>query len=728
MLKGEDSEQELTKIITQLSTIEDTIDDLNKEINKVSESTKKVDKRIFEEKQDSHVPLVQRPLYITYGCGESLLDWAPVGSYGTIYKLEYSFSGDGIPTIKLILNPSKVHPNLIGGFKFDLFGPNYSKGLVTEGYSDQLFNKEATEAQLKSLDKLTGGEYTAVIDGFSNFRKPSLHLAIKNAVERFLKNGTSYDNVLILLPDLDKVLYSHLEKSIKSATPSVSSSTGWTPKEIIYMRAFEEVLTSLGLQLVETLEDGNTGIVGSAALLNLEECAFPEDAPNWFKDRHFFAKMECDYITQTFLEKLNSLAAAIEDKNASQTVNMMTSIEPETDFELLQIMEKHGLIADAGVPCLLWGSKTLIDNFLNAGAMTKQIDKKETEVAGGITIGFDPETIDDIVLTELDNSIHPIDIALGINLSYMKEVVDIIYPPASTTPFGPRNTGNLDDLAIPGDPNTKGSDYRKLKERYPLLSSRMPIFSFGTKNPNMTSVDFDINPQYTARALDVRNTITPSQVKVDGIIPDSFKSKAKQMFTAIKGFDTLSTDEFGIPEGFKKMVDPFYLDPLGPLVNFSEWDSIFNEVLPQYSGASVRKYRGENPKQDYYSYMWGAFSKLYLTLDITPTSKRNISHPFAEQKIVSNSVDLARRQREMFMIGHVHTTPMFHLCTQKRAINRPCLLYCVVPKLYDNESNPGKATTWYSGVYYIHGFRHKISTEGVESRFIITKSEVGNNA
>lgn len=717
----------LAKLVARISSISDTITALEKEVGEFPASQILLsNNEILSKQKDAHLAQFSRPVFITYGCGESLLDWSPVGCYGSIYKLEYSFSGDGLPIIKMIFAPNQSHYNLIDTFNLEPFGPNFKKGLLTEGYSDQLFNEEANKAQASSFkDRSFSDDANGIIDDyFHDFTKPSLHLAIKSAVEKFIKNGTNYENVLVLLPDLDIWLASYFKQCESYVRPKLSqreivnhanfgsgSSLIDTPDNILYLRAFEEALDGLGLKLVETLQDGSTEIVGMAALANLEEVTTPTGIEEWFKKRHIYAKMECDHVTQTFLDRVTSLGKAIEINNAEGDISMLGDVIVVTDFQLLNIMEEHGLINDSTTPCLVWGSETVVEEFLYAKSLERGSEEQKAN--------------------PLKKYINPIDKALGLDLAYMEDVINIYVPPAWTGPFGPQNSGDLDDLAIFDDPNRAKESYSRLKEDQPLNSARLPVFTFGTKNPNVLSVDFDINGVYTNAANSAKDIIEPSFSLVAGIVPDNFKDEAERMFTTISGFDKSDLDEFGVPVGFKELVEPYWQtrrdffegDILGikGIVDFEKWSDVFKNA--GFSGDLEKaQFGADNPDQVYYTFMWERFSALYLEISNTPTSTRNITHPDSEKKVITNSVDINERLSELQLVGNISTTPMFHLSTGRAILGKPCLLYCVQPRLFINETDTEERSTWFSGLYELFGFTHKITPTSADSMFAINRN------
>jgi hypothetical protein len=746
----------LKELDENIASLDDTIEDTEDEIDEFGAmddtSIDQQNMDVLRKQINARTTQFQRPVYVTYGMGESLKDWCPIMAFPKIQKLEYSFTGDGVRSLKLgLLGGTGVHPNLKRGFGIKPFGPSFAKGLLTQGVSDRLFNEESAQAQAAKfknyISKPTAtGQSTSlvpddIIDKYiGDYTRPSLHLTVKTVIERFIKNGSNYENVLVMLPDLDRYLGQYLSANLNSVfyrIPETSPSYATIDVDkatIAYLKSFEQALEGIGLTMAETLPANQSGVVGTNVIGNLEKgCSYAGEAKDWLDKRGMYAKMECDYVAQTFLEKLEQVGRAIADKirdynDGFPKLSMMSSPIVETDFGMLQRMERAGIIPSASKPCVMWGSRTYLYNYIEARLLESEMSK--VAEAGGVAnedAGMTSQELESFSEEQVQKFVHPIDQLEGLDLNYMQSVIDYVMPVAWVGPFGPQNAGVADEFSYPDDANKTSTALADLKKRQPLKASRMPVFSFGTRNPNVISVDFDMDGQYLAGMNMAKDTSLPSQAAVAGIIPSSFRSTAERMFEDMKNLDINDVDENGVPKGFKELVEPFYDEDWfsgDDVEGFEEWSEVFDNLGDDaYKNISDMTFHGDEAEADFYKFMWKAFQALYAKVDPNPTSIRNLPGHSPSKKTMSNSVAFNDYASTMFMKGTVKTTPMFNLASNRRCMTRNCLLYCIEPRFKANQSmGQVKAnTTWFSGLYMILGYKHTISSGGAESEFLLAK-------
>ena len=129
-----------------------------------------------------------------------------------------------------------------------------------------------------------------------------------------------------------------------------------------------------------------------------------------------------------------------------------------------------------------------------------------------------------------------------------------------------------------------------LKKSQPVKANRMPVFSFGTKNPNILDIDIDINTQYMDLINNSNPATIPAQQMATAIIPKQYRSMATTMFASIENLNVDDIDENilhktgeRIPKGFLPLVEPFF-----EAETFSdddvdmgaEWEEIFENLGP----------------------------------------------------------------------------------------------------------------------------------------------------
>jgi hypothetical protein len=258
----------------------------------------------------------------------------------------------------------------------------------------------------------------------------------------------------------------------------------------------------------------------------------------------------------------------------------------------------------------------------------------------------------------------------------------------------------------------------------------MPVFSFGTRNSNILSVDFDVNGIFLTGMNMAKDTALPSQNAVVGIIPENFKTTADRMFLGMRNLDINDLDENGVPKGFVKLMEPYYESDFWSAEeaeNFDEWTAIFNKLGDDtYKNIGDKKFGTwtNNGAPQFYRFMWKAFQALYAKVKPTPTSIRNLPLHAPSEKAISNSVRFNDRMVNHFLRGKITTTPLFNLSSNRSTLLRSCLLYCIEPRFSTNQDTGATPsnTTWFSGLYEIMGYKHKITTSSAESTFELARA------
>ena len=700
----------------------------------------------------------QRPLYVAYGIGDNLLDWSRPQCYGNIFSVKYSFNGSGARKLSLKFSGQAIHPNLLVGEGLSVFGEAFTKGLLTKGSSDPLFNKDQTDSQRETYKKYLRAKSNRLpmdafdtVDTYINASKPSFHLAVTQAITEFIKAGTQNNNVLVLLPDLDKYLATYLNTFLFNTM--LPNGSKLVKMEVAYYDAFREALEGIGLGLSESSrysisgrEPVTTQPIGRSTFSNLEKAVTSkEEVADWFQSREIKAVVQCDYEKSTsFLDKLKEVALCINDKlvtYATSSISIIPAIgeipQGETDFNILTLMKEATLIPSADKPALIWGDRDLITDYLLARSLEKTQDTKDTR----------PQR--EQQTDKLKKLIHPMDILNGLDFDYMQKVEDYIIPIPWLSAFGQVPWASAGET-FPGDSNLLSTQLQELKKTQPIQVNRMPVFSFGTKQPNILSVDIDIDAIYLACLGDGIPTPNPSNQIATGIIKPGQGKLINKYFKLLE--DLVSRDRaaeakrvelsktyqfLGVqseirdpddpPEEFKKLFENWFgasvakrgSKALEQRQVYDLFDAV-NEVSGEDSAKKIKN-RGED-KEEFYKFMWKNFKNLYVKSKGTPLSVRLMpsnKDPLGQSILTSTA--MKQRVMEQPMVGSITTIPMFHLSNKRTAWNRPCILSCIEPRFNQTSNKLDLQRTWFSGRYTIIGFKHTITTSTAESEFFIMK-------
>jgi len=741
-----------------------------------------------------NVPLTQRPVYITYGVGDNLLDWSPPTCFGEITTLEYKFDGKGARILTLLFAGQAVHPNLTS-MGINPLGDS-KKGFLTKGMSNPFFNDESYDSQLKALTQLKAQKDVPDFRYIGKPNRPSFHLLITNTIRNYIRSGTDYDNVVVILPNLDAGgqgsgygggnLQGYFRETWKRVSPQISNTSlqkvidkcttaGKLPGKAIStvsdmkrVECYKQVLESIGFSVAETRMFSGMGtptMVGTPAAgaiphIPYEEAATPEEALEWFTNRRMYAVLQNDYVSQSFREKLEAVASSlskiIRDYNHGFR-ELKAGFHIETDYNMLNIMYKHQLIDDKTVPAIIWGDKNMIPQFLQARLMEADIaqlaselhaespdSNRKAEQIRETTMKLQTGRIEreKVVKTIITDVLHPIDVLRGLNYNYMKDVVDYLRPPIWNSPFGP-SYGDLEDSEMLSNSTTMREGVEHLRKDQPHAASRLPIFSLGTKNSNILSIDIDINQIYTKWMKTAGPVPATDQQKVDAFFgnpPSQMRDKAAKMFSAMSKFDHTKVDEeTGVPKDFEALVEKWYLDVGGSLFddriqNFDQWSTFFSEARTELglgeefsdmAGKEFENWFISSNKKEFYKYMWSAFKALYDKTAGTKGFNRSqitIGGKEPTDAGITAVANITKKLGENVLKGKITTLPQFNLANDIRVLNRPCLVFCAEPRFTLGGGLKEKVFTWYSGLYQLNGFKHTISKGNVQSQFFIMRS------
>lgn len=754
--------ENLVKNSQQQSKLRDRLSQIETEIKNVNDWDVSDYSNIIKRQLEPYASKMARQVYITYGVGTNLQDWAPPMCFGKITKIDYGFTGEGVKTLTINFVPEAASPNLTAaGIK--PLGKDFIKSLTVKGVSEyNLFTAEGGKQASDQfiLDyKVPVGEQDKVKRILNTPENPSYHWPIIECLENYIRNATGQkDNVLVLIPDLDVYLQKYI-KQVKNnclyALPTFDYTTG-SNRYVAGRASNVDVLTyikameGLGFKVCEINPKVNSNmptVVGKNVYRYIEECRSAEVVEDWFNRSNFRVMARSDFSQKSFVESLDDIGKTISSKIKEYTVSgtittgsaernllpppMSFMVEPlmVTDFNLLKSMFDAGLITDMTKPAIVWGDRNLIQKVLY-GTLYETVAKNRiyNEEATDPT----PASLEDFVTDKLDDWVNPLDQLRGFNAEFTRKVFDYYVPTSWTGPFGKQYNGSEElDAFLPGDTNLQQAA-QQLEQDNPLVASRTPLFSFGTKSPNVLSVNFKVDGTYQS----VLNQVTPIGKQefavAPGIISDNFKDEANRMFDSIADLDLEDIDEeTKVPKGFERLLDKFYdYDwPSGDdIQNFDQWQEIFNKLNPtKYKDFTDESFYGDwigglTSKQKFVKYMWDAFHELYTY--VRPTMERSNDSKTPSNTVLMDSVRVAQKLNQMALTGSIRTVPLFSLSTSRRVSLKSCVLYCVEPRVYlttNQTDNYSGNATWFSGIYQMTGFSHSIRSGEATSTFYLSR-------
>jgi hypothetical protein len=724
---------------------------------------------LIQKQIDANSSQLQRPVWITYGIGENLLDWTPVMCFDRCINMEYSFTGGGARSLKLVYSGVGIHPNLTQMGLGPLKG--FQLGMVFTGESNPMFNKKAFEVEKKFYEPLlkeVGSDYEP------DLWRPSIHKIIRDTIRRYIKGAIGKNtNVLCILPDLDKYLAGEYKKRLKEVRASMEGMLQGAKEDNMEMitshiQATKEVIESCGLNFVEELNTEIQVAVGANVWDRIENIEDPAKVMDWLQSKDLTAIISGDGVEETIQEKIKNVMEKI--KECVDDEGAIPGFDPywyvECDFNMLQVMYKHfggrdikagkvpapewmyetNSVGEAMKPVVVVGDKNTIMSYLQA----RIFDQQQLDEEGNV-MSFANTKEQQLALEEsITEQINPYDKADGLTYKFLKEIYDVNIPIPWISPFGGSTGGDSEDLYLPGDTNIPKGDLDQIRKEQPLTALRMPVFALGTKNPNVLSLDIDINKQYYNLMNNFGMQPRSAQQYTTSIMgKGSEKSEeVTKIFNAIAELNLNVLDKNGVPVGFEAIVSPYWdqnmqiwgttdafkaageIDDLGGVETLFTHFGTDND-MPELVDPDGKDF---DSKADMVKFMWKAFSAIGETHDIKPKAKKQTSGKGVSggKNAIMTAAKMGAKLTNQALLGTITTIPMFHLSNDRRVINRKALLYCVEPRfaagnsLFEEGTDNLKTNlTWFSGTYIMTGFEHTISKGAVQSSFAINRPTGG---
>ena len=673
----------------------------------------------------------KRSIWISYGVGDLLENWCPPMVFDTAVGAEYTVGGKNARVLKLKYDGVSSRPT---NTATSHFLSKVGARIVCKGTSGRILNASAMEAKKKYYNDLnTTNEYFPYFNHGLYF---SIHEIITDVLTDYIRNASSNDNVLVVVPDLDILLLDKLTASMKSSGVNWFLRSSEKPKVATSYAEFAKVLKGLtsffedlGMQLTDRRFGVN--VAGTLALKNVEqEVTNPDEVPNYLQTNNYHISLTSDIGQDNHLEALEEVSNAISKAAIASYKGSNTAVPDESfdfkeyvvnDFVLLKALARKGLIPTASEPLYIFGTSKMVNDFVfgQIAFTTETGEISSISQVSGQTIN-DAELPQHISLAAF--RIHPLDRIKGLDETYIKTMALYQDPSLAFSPFG------FDAIRV-NDIDVTISD--KIKNKFTV-----PIFSIGTRNSNVMNLKLDYNKNYLVALTSLKYSPDTRNTQITGIVDDSKVSdKITRVFTQ---FDDLDLDQVrqkgDNPEWikFKKLVDP-YRDTS---YRYQLWGQgkqdkdagdmldIFEEISSPEAAETLKtalSERGGDDEEEYYDLMLTSLEALSLA---TPAQVVTTPVGKGTSSVVRATTLLFERLKKMAIIGTVKTLPLFQLSSMKRTINKPCLIYAVEPRFQGvkRHADAIKGPPFYTGMYTIAGFKHTISGNSAYSEFKINKA------
>ena len=662
--------------------------------------------------------LLKQSVWITYGIGDRLENWSPPMVFGSPVGAEYDVGAGQARVLRLTYSGMEAFP---GSAVPTNVLKTLGKRVICTGRSRRLFNEESMEAAKDFYDSLnTDGSVS--IPYFKNYLSYSIHDVVTQVLTDYIQKATARTNVLVALPDLDRVLKGMYDEHLEDAK-DWDSFQFFTDPEMIelgnYLETARTFFEDLGMKITESIDGVQS--VNSDVFSELEnECNTPSLMVEYLKKKIIHVVLSSNIDSESYMEVLNKVFTKIK-QGAEKYFGETEKIEQYemgeyviNDYIMLEALARKGLIDTPNEPLYVFGADKFIQDFIFAQIANKTAkgDYSLFSQIKGKTVSN--ASIPQHIESEMNSRISPLDKLKGLDQKYIKAMAFYLEPSMGNSPFG-----------FPAISNEIQTEIDEIQ----VNDFTMPIFAMGTRNANTLELKLDFNKQYLAALLTSPNRITVQQ-KIKGVITDEDQEKAA--LNLVSDFSDLDLGKLGkeIKNGsgpnfdkFKELVDPmkdeaWYYGGRDDDDSFDALLEVFGDINPKFAEEFEKAASEDTEESDYYQKTYELLTSL---INEFPRAEE-IEPIGANGKVtISKLAHTKNMLSKLAIVGSVKTLPLFQLSNYKRVANKPCYVYSREPLFQGVENRTDMGTTFYSGVYEITGFRHSINKSSAYSEFRINR-------
>lgn len=629
-------------------------------------------------------------LYIAYGVGSNLSYWNGP-SMVQLVDAELDIDSSKIITLKLqpisrqLSTTNITNPLFKGSAKLNT--GNFKS--VYEGTSAQLDLKKYNGSDFYNSPFLNNTKYSREL-GPDILYRIDLHLLICDTIRSYLKQACETDRVIVLLPDLNKLLSDLVLSKIKTNYVDYSES--------IFLEVLEGVLKSIGINLKLIASQGNSSKVATGDIAVIGEQAHIEESDTkqeridnsfikWKRQASIRYEVSMDFPTD-LKEPIYKIFNYINEESGRRLTSYHTHYENNINVlnlwksdDLRQYPMFANLPKDSNKSVVVFGDQGLITSFLLG-----QINLKSSKPS---LSNFPLHPSDRDVLT---NKKYNSDVRRATKLSIAEDDVN----------YNSLYDFNFDSFSIAAnDPNVDANTLSNLSEIKEFgKKSGLPVFRYNIKNPNTNKLNHKFNPIYFTQLLmrhnrDVANTI--ANTFIGKFIEDyiGFGVVTKEVLAEYITQKQLLNDGLSLEEIQQELISK---------VNKSNRSTnSFVENFPNLIKETIEEIES-NP-------------------DIYPSLNIPQGLPVTKEKLM---YDFAREMYSKAQRISLETLPFFHI--NSAHILSGCFVFADIPQpTKSGNITRNNYNQFISGYYRINGFEHEISANECKSTFSLVKQlEVSN--
>jgi len=671
-----------------------------------------IDEKAFELKRAT-----QRELFLAYGIGNNLKEWA--GPFKVeVVNIDIKLDGARILTLKLASTDNHLDPKMrLGAYGEQITIDPQGVIVACIGRSNDIKIRDPKPYCISDYiqNKAIPQQVKQLVSSYSI----DYHYLLVDTIRNYIQNATNNPNVIVLLPDINQICkkqidlcdYNSRYSKTKQASNSLGSLAGGTavsqvnaayPASYRSLGATESFLNlflgSFGLDLEYTDKDYNyaqnyvlttqtqnypwqyTVIDNSTNKIN-----FVQTADDFYKRHKFNARLaessttgipDHEIVISNIISRINEYSKGV--------YNIKYDVFVENNLQVLDLWK-----LDSELGCT---------NYPLFGGYHNMDPDKEVIIVGDISLisrFLYGSAINDKGLAKF---LHPIDSAILTNKKYLEKINDINNIPSEafgSPSFIPDEFAYIDT-----------SSFFTKEERQMIQDLKLPVFRYNVENPNIFELNVKDSGQYFALLRGHFETIAYRKAAgvINGIIPNNIVNYPIDNAQAIAGY--------AVNAGY-----------FNTGMSSQERDNVVKQIQGRLSDDFKNKLTaGSTPPLTIDTYIEGAILKILESLE-APTNLGLLYqlHQWIAADPASVVNDFINQLYNRAYQLNISTLPLFKLSNLAN-LAKPCVVLMQttnIPQAMPLEQ--GLLSVLYSGIYRLMGYRHVINSTGCHSEFRLQK-------
>ncbi len=606
-------------------------------------------------------------LWAAYGVGDEFEHWsAPM-------RLEFSqaeikYNNDGVRVLTLFF---VTFTNLIRDTKNSIFGPINKLESKVRAISEFRYETERVQVAPQQDPERKLGRYDPIVDSlewankFTTVRTPTelFQGVLIDYISKVYDINSS--RVLIVYPKIEVMFRELLERNQKSLTrkedrdniPELDQLSVY--QESVVLKNFFKYL-NFTINIENTVEGETTNPAEVAYKNDTSEIIRTEGNPfvqnRTFARRQANSNFRLEINTTTDTSNFDKILDTLE-RNSDLDTNIV--IHQQTNPDIINVLEKYNFVPESSEdpePVIIFGDTSLIRKYIYADLALLGVSEST-----GLFADLNPDLQDKLK-----------------NQEYHKEML-LARPDISRSNYVP------DNLFSPIDKSAAEI----------INKSRLPVFRYGTQNPNVIKLNLDINKILTNAyqqlpELSENNRVSWGTTNFNTQLTNRFKSYNQE-------------GSLGDTSQLKSYIQSILVEALEGKV-----------IEPEFE-AKVRAL-GTASDEEFLNIL----SVMHANIAKSSPATFKVLNELSGDTALANTIRTLSAIFIQSFTGKITTTPMFWL-SNPSLISSNCFLFALNPSIVGvNVKSPIQAI--YTGVYTLVGFSHTISVNTVESEFEIVKN------